>query len=104
MQFCATNATLGNDSGGDISLPKLNLNRVCSFAQVWQEETGLPLPVGLNLLPKKLGIETARRVADACHRSFQWGTEHRDEVMAFARNSAVVSPNNTWAVSATMTR
>ena len=35
--------------------PKLNLNRVCSFAQVWQEETGLPLLVGLNLVRKKLG-------------------------------------------------
>ena len=35
--------------------PKLNLNRMCSFAQVWQEETGLSLPVGLNLVRKKLG-------------------------------------------------
>ena len=35
--------------------PKLNLNRVCSFTQVWQEETGLPLLVGLNLVRKKLG-------------------------------------------------
>jgi 1,4-dihydroxy-6-naphthoate synthase len=65
--------------------PKKGLRCVCDLGRAWFEDTGLPLPVGLNLVRKALGMELAGEVATTCERSLIWGFEHRDEVYAFAR-------------------
>ncbi len=50
----------------------------------WCEDTGLPLPVGLNLVRKGLGEGLTRDIAAACQRSLLWGCENSREVYSFA--------------------
>ena len=60
------------------------LNLVLDLGVAWNEDTGLPLPVGLNIVGKSLGMETARDVATACQDSLLWGVAHQEEVYAYA--------------------
>jgi 1,4-dihydroxy-6-naphthoate synthase len=60
------------------------LRCVCDLGQAWCAETGLPLPVGLNLVRKQLGLELAQQVAARCRRSLLWGLEHPEEAYNFA--------------------
>jgi 1,4-dihydroxy-6-naphthoate synthase len=60
------------------------LRRVCDLGATWCEETGLPLPVGLNVVHKRVGFAMARRIDVACRESLQWGLDHLDEALAYA--------------------
>jgi 1,4-dihydroxy-6-naphthoate synthase len=64
--------------------PQKGLHKVCDLGAAWCEDTGLPLPVGLNLVRRNLGRELARAVAAICRESLVWGLAHADEAMAFA--------------------
>lgn len=60
------------------------LSRVADLGAAWCDDTGLPLPVGLNIVRRALGRELAGDVARTCRRSLKWGHEHFDEAFAFA--------------------
>lgn len=64
--------------------PEKGLQQVADLGAEWCRETGLPLPVGLNVCTRAVGRETARRLVHTCRASLQWGLEHRDEAMSFA--------------------
>jgi len=64
--------------------PEKGLCRVCDLGETWCQDTGLPLPVGLNVLRRSVGDETAGRVAEICERSLQWAMDHYSEALAFA--------------------
>lgn len=64
--------------------PSKGLRAVCDLGTAWCRETGLPLPVGLNVVRKALGRPLAEQVASACRRSLEWGLNHFDEAFAFA--------------------
>lgn len=64
--------------------PEKGLQRVCDLGATWCEETGLPLPVGLNIVRRDVGRDTARAVAAICRRSLEWGLAHFDEAFLFA--------------------
>ncbi len=64
--------------------PERGLRCVCDLGRAWYEDTGLPLPVGLNLVSKGLGIELASHIATTCQHSLLWGFHNSDEVYAFA--------------------
>lgn len=64
--------------------PEKGLRRVCDLGQTWCEDTGLPLPVGLNVIRRDVGRDVATRVANVCERSLQWAMDHYDEAFAFA--------------------
>ena len=60
------------------------LHKVCDLGAAWCEDTGLPLPVGLNVVRRALGPSTARGIAEVCRDSLRWGLDHFDEAFAFA--------------------
>ncbi len=64
--------------------PEKGLERVCDLGAAWCEDTGLPLPVGLNVVSRALGREAARAVARTCVRSLRWAQAHFEEAFAFA--------------------
>lgn len=64
--------------------PEKGLRRVADLGAAWTEETGLPLPVGLNIVRRALGRPLAQSIATACRDSLQWGMDHYDEAFAFA--------------------
>ncbi len=66
--------------------PEKGLHLVSNLGQAWLDDTGLPLPVGLNIVRKRHGRQFAGEVQRACHDSLHWALDHIDEVMpALAR-------------------
>lgn len=47
----------------------------------WEEETGLPLPLGANVIKKDLGPELIATLTDAIGRSIQWAADRRELVL-----------------------
>lgn len=66
--------------------PEKGLNKVSDLGAAWCEDTGLPLPVGLNLVRKSLGRELMRDIQSTCRRSMIWARENFEEAFAFASN------------------
>lgn len=64
--------------------PEKGLHAIADLGAVWCDDTGLPLPVGLNLARKTLGRETVRQIVATCQQSLQWGHDHYDEAFRFA--------------------
>ncbi|MBI4342405.1 MAG: ABC transporter substrate-binding protein [Candidatus Omnitrophica bacterium] len=50
----------------------------------WQQQIKLPLPLGLNVVKKSLGRETARRVATVLRDSILYAFAHQDDALAYA--------------------
>ena len=54
----------------------------------WYAETGLPLPLGGNVVRRDLGEETVREVAHLIRASIQYALDHREEALAYALDYA----------------
>ena len=50
----------------------------------WQEDTGLPLPLGGNVVRRDLSDETVREVARYVKESIRYALDHREEALAYA--------------------
>jgi 1,4-dihydroxy-6-naphthoate synthase len=61
----------------------------------WYRETGLPLPLGGNVVRRDLGNETVREVARLIKASIQYALDHREEALAYALNYARDLPPET---------
>jgi len=61
----------------------------------WYRETGLPLPLGGNVVRRDLGEETVREVARLTKASIQYALDHREEALAYALNYARDLPPET---------
>ncbi len=73
---------------GQLSYVDKGLKRIVDLGQWWQEKTGLPLPLGCNVVRKDLGQENIRKIERLMKESIRYALEHREEAMAFARNYA----------------
>ena len=69
---------------GQLTYAKENLQLVIDLGQWWQDETGLPLPLGANVLRKDLGRETIREVERLLKQSIEFGLAHRSEALQYA--------------------
>jgi 1,4-dihydroxy-6-naphthoate synthase len=67
-----------------LHFPERGLQSVLDLGKAWCDDTALPLPVGLNLVRKALGLDLARQVAATCQASLRWALEHAEEAFAFA--------------------
>jgi 1,4-dihydroxy-6-naphthoate synthase len=58
-----------------------SLHPVVELGEAWHARTGLPLPLGGNVIRRDLGDATIRAVSDACRRSIAWSLAHREDVI-----------------------
>lgn len=68
---------------GRLTYEKHGLRKIVDVGEWWMEQTGLPLPLGANVIRRGLGpelIETANRVLQ---RSIRWALDHRDDMIQF---------------------
>ena len=74
---------------GQLTFAARGLHLVADMGVWWYNETGLPLPLGGNVVRKDLGEETIRLVSRHLRESIAYGLEHRsaalDHAMRFAR-------------------
>jgi 1,4-dihydroxy-6-naphthoate synthase len=68
--------------------PQAGLHRVADLGQWWQEQHGMPLPLGGNAVRRSLGIDVSRRIAQAIRDSVGYALEHREEALNYAMQFA----------------
>jgi 1,4-dihydroxy-6-naphthoate synthase len=54
----------------------------------WQKMTGLPLPLGGNVIRRSLGPQLMSLVSGALRQSIRYGLDHREEALAYAMQFA----------------
>jgi len=74
---------------GQLTYAENGLHLVADMGAWWYDETGLPLPLGGNVVRKDLGPELIAKVSRHLHASIAYGLEHRvsalDHAMHYAR-------------------
>jgi len=74
---------------GQLTFGDRGLHLVADMGEWWFGETGLPLPLGGNVVRKDLGDELVRKISRHLRASIAYGLEHRagalDHAMRFAR-------------------
>ena len=60
------------------------LHKVLDLGQWWFDQTGLPLPLGGNVVRKDLGEAVVLTIARLLKESIRYALEHRDEALAYA--------------------
>jgi 1,4-dihydroxy-6-naphthoate synthase len=69
---------------GQLTYEKEGFYKVEDFGERWERETGLPLPLGLDVVRKDLGRGLAREINDALRESIEWAYDHEDEALTYA--------------------
>ncbi|MCH8275672.1 MAG: ABC transporter substrate-binding protein [Armatimonadetes bacterium] len=69
---------------GQLTWEKQGLVCLADFGKWWNEETGLPLPLGVNVVRKDLGRETIGELNRVMRESIQAGLQNRKEALAYA--------------------
>ncbi len=64
------------------------LHKIVDLGVWWQEETGLPLPLGGNAVRKDLGEEMMQNAANIFKSSVVYALEHRREALHYAMSFA----------------
>ncbi len=69
---------------GQLTYREMGLHKVLDLGAWWLKETGLPLPLGGNVIKRELGKKMMERVAQDIKNSIQYGLDHRNEAMDYA--------------------
>lgn len=69
---------------GQLTHPELGLKTLVDLGQWWHGETGLPLPLGVNVIRKDLGPERMAQLSRILHRSIDYGLKHREAGLDYA--------------------
>ena len=70
---------------GQLTYGDHDLQLVVELGAWWKEKTGLPLPLGANVLRKDLGAETIREVQRLLKESIEYGLKHRQPALQYAQ-------------------
>lgn len=57
-------------------------HRVAELGEWWQAATGLPLPLGVNVIRKGLGPDVVAKVSRVLRKAIAWALEHKPEIVA----------------------
>ena len=69
---------------GQITYGKMGLTKVLDLGEAWQQDTGLPLPLGCNVMRRDLGDDLHRSLSQALKDSIAWAHAHVDEALEYA--------------------
>src|SRR5215469_7303032 len=69
---------------GQLTYSLEGLSKLVDLGEWWQNETGLPLPLGGNVVRRGLGSATHREVARLVSESVRYGLDHREEALLYA--------------------
>jgi 1,4-dihydroxy-6-naphthoate synthase len=69
---------------GQITFEKLGLHKIVDLGRWWQEDIGLPVPLGVNAVRKDLGKQLMLKLSELMKQSIEYGLAHREEAVAYA--------------------
>jgi 1,4-dihydroxy-6-naphthoate synthase len=69
---------------GQLTFQNQGLRLIVDLGVWWQESTGLPLPLGGNVVRRNLGNETIRAISRLLKESIHYSLTHRSEALDYA--------------------
>ena len=69
---------------GQITHQNMGLYKVLDMGVLWERETHLPLPLGINVMRRDLGEDMHRRLSQALRDSIDYAYAHVDEALEYA--------------------
>lgn len=69
---------------GQIMYEDLGLAKVLDLGEAWDQDTGLPIPLGLDIIQRDLGKEAAETIFNILHGSINYAIDHEDEALEYA--------------------
>jgi 5,8-dihydroxy-2-naphthoate synthase len=69
---------------GQLTYASLGLEKSVDLGEWWLLETGLPLPLGINVARRDLGEETLHDLSEVLRESIRAGLDNREEAMQYA--------------------
>jgi 1,4-dihydroxy-6-naphthoate synthase len=69
---------------GQITHRQMGLQKVLDMGEEWARDTGLPLPLGINVMRRDLGEDVHRRLSQALRDSIDYAYAHVDEAIEYA--------------------
>lgn len=73
---------------GQLFYKDKGLSKVIDLGEWWHEKTGLPLPMGGNVIRRDLGEDLMKQVSKHLHRSIAYSMENREDALAYAMQFA----------------
>jgi 1,4-dihydroxy-6-naphthoate synthase len=69
---------------GQITHGAMGLTKVLDLGEAWQRDTGLPLPLGVNVMRRDLGAPMHRAISQGLRDSIAWAHANVDDALAYA--------------------
>jgi 1,4-dihydroxy-6-naphthoate synthase len=69
---------------GQITHDRMGLVKVLDLGELWEKQTGLPLPLGINVTRRDLGEAMARALSDGLRASIRYAHAHPEEAVGYA--------------------
>lgn len=69
---------------GQLTYKDFGLHQIVDLGDWWLKETGLPTPLGMNVIRKDLGAEVITDVCRLLRESVDYALENREEALAYA--------------------
>ncbi len=69
---------------GQLTFQNQGLHLVTDLGVWWQQQTGLPLPLGGNAVRRDLGPHMIQTISRLLKESIQYALDHRDDALAYA--------------------
>jgi 1,4-dihydroxy-6-naphthoate synthase len=69
---------------GQLTFSNQGLHLIVDLGVWWQEKTGLPLPLGGNVVRRDLGDETMKLISKLLKQSIQYSLDHRRDALQYA--------------------
>jgi 1,4-dihydroxy-6-naphthoate synthase len=73
---------------GQLTYADHQLHKIVDLGEWWNQTTGLPLPLGGNVIRRDLGKEDIRELSRLLRKSIQYALDHREEALAYAMQFA----------------
>ena len=71
------------------------ISKILDIGEWWDKTTnGLPVPLGINVMSDKFGLETIRKFDEFLAKSIQYGLEHTDDAIDYAMQYSREKPRD----------
>jgi len=69
---------------GQLTYARSGFEKIVDLGEWWKRETGLPLPLGGNVVRKDIPPPVRHDISDIVRESIDYGLTHRDEAVAYS--------------------
>jgi 1,4-dihydroxy-6-naphthoate synthase len=73
---------------GQLFYESLGLHKILDLGEWWHERTGLPLPMGGNVIRRELGSDIIRQVSHCLSESIRYSLANREDALEYAMQFA----------------